>query len=135
MEPRCFTWYLLTLMLNGPWMKLQPEKHMVTRACTPQGQGPGSFHQVRWAAMLAEDEETLEQILEEWRSICCSPETRGSSRGCDVSPQLFKCCWQITLSCSPLAAAAAAAKLLQSCPTLCDPIDGSPPGSPIPWIL
>ena len=26
----------------------------------------------------------------------------------------------------------AAAKSLQSCPTLCDPIDGSPPGSPIP---
>ena len=32
--------------------------------------------------------------------------------------------------------AAAAAKLLQSCPTLCDPIDSSsPPGSPIPGIL
>ena len=31
--------------------------------------------------------------------------------------------------------AAAAAKLLQSCPTLCDPIDGSPPGSPVPEIL
>ena len=30
---------------------------------------------------------------------------------------------------------AAAAKLLQSCPTLCDPIEGSPPGSPIPGIL
>ena len=30
---------------------------------------------------------------------------------------------------------AAAAKLLQSCPTLCDPIDGSPPGSPDPGIL
>ena len=28
--------------------------------------------------------------------------------------------------------AAAAAKSLQSCPTLCDPIDGSPPGSPVP---
>ena len=28
-----------------------------------------------------------------------------------------------------------AAKSLQSCPTLCDPIDGSPPGSPIPGIL
>ena len=28
--------------------------------------------------------------------------------------------------------AAAAAKLLQSCPTLCDPIDGSPPGSTVP---
>jgi len=33
------------------------------------------------------------------------------------------------------AAAAAAAKSLQPCPTLCDPIDGSPPGSPIPGIL
>ena len=32
-------------------------------------------------------------------------------------------------------AAAAAAKSLQSCPTLCDPIDGSPPGSPVPAIL
>ena len=30
---------------------------------------------------------------------------------------------------------AAAAKSLQSCPTLCDPIDGSPPGSPVPVIL
>ena len=33
------------------------------------------------------------------------------------------------------AAAATAAKSLQSCPTLCDPIDGSPPGSPVPEIL
>ena len=32
-------------------------------------------------------------------------------------------------------AAAAAAKSLQSCPTLCDPIDGNPPGSSIPGIL
>ena len=32
-------------------------------------------------------------------------------------------------------AAAAAAKLLQLCPTLCDPIDSSPPGSPVPGIL
>ena len=30
---------------------------------------------------------------------------------------------------------AAAAKSRQSCPTLCDPIDGSPPGSPVPGIL
>ena len=34
-----------------------------------------------------------------------------------------------------LAAAAAAAKSLQSCPTLCDPIDGNAPGSSIPGIL
>ena len=43
---------------------------------------------------------------------------------------------QIALrDCSKEATAAATAKLLQSCPTLCDPIDGSPPGSPIPGIL
>ena len=34
-----------------------------------------------------------------------------------------------------LIAAAAAAKLLQSCPTLCDPTDSSPPGYPVPGIL
>ena len=32
-------------------------------------------------------------------------------------------------------AAAAVAKSLQSCLTLCDPIDGNPPGSPVPGIL
>ena len=32
-------------------------------------------------------------------------------------------------------AAAAAARSLQSCPTLCDPIDSSPPGSTVPGIL
>ena len=35
----------------------------------------------------------------------------------------------------PYLIAAAAAKSLQSCPTLCNPIDGSPPGSPVPGIL
>ena len=34
-----------------------------------------------------------------------------------------------------LSEVAAAAKLLQSCLTLCDPTDGSPPGSPVPGIL
>ena len=41
-------------------------------------------------------------------------------------------------SCIPVeaaAAAAVAAKSLQSYPTLCDPTDGSPPGSPVPGIL
>ena len=38
-------------------------------------------------------------------------------------------------SCLIFTAAAATAKSLQLCPTLCDPIDGSPPGSPIPGIL
>ena len=39
--------------------------------------------------------------------------------------------WPLELSLSP----AAAAKSPQSRPTLCDPIDGSPPGSPVPGIL
>ena len=43
---------------------------------------------------------------------------RETRRGCQLSP-----------------AAAAAAKSLQSCPTLCDPMDSSPPGSPVPGIL
>ena len=40
-----------------------------------------------------------------------------------------------SLSAPTASEAAAAAKSLQSCPTLCDPIDSSPPGSPIPGIL
>ena len=39
------------------------------------------------------------------------------------------------VACITFSAAAATAKSLQSCPTLCDPIDGGPPGSPIPGIL
>ena len=35
----------------------------------------------------------------------------------------------------PYETAAAAAKSLQACPTPCDPVDGSPPGSPVPGIL
>ena len=58
--------------------------------------------------------------------------TSGSSQ--------FTHCWSLawrTLSITLLAcvATATAAKSLQSCPTLCDPIDGSPTGSPVPGIL
>ena len=41
--------------------------------------------------------------------------------------------WQVPEAAA--AAAAAAAKSPQSCPTLCDPIEGSPPGSAVPGIL
>ena len=43
--------------------------------------------------------------------------------------------WVTFLSSFTYRDAAAAAESLQSYPTLCDPIDGSPPGSPIPEIL
>ena len=49
---------------------------------------------------------------------------------------IFKPCLQLlTESGVKRDAAAAAAKLLQSCPTLCNPINSSPPGSPVPGIL
>ena len=55
---------------------------------------------------------------------------------------IFQCCaslHQLSIltqrKVTNLVTAAAAAKSLQSCPTLCDSIDGSPPGSPIPGIL
>ena len=46
---------------------------------------------------------------------------------------IIYCVKELDFDCS--AAAAAAAKLLQSCPTLCDPIDSSPPGFTVPGIL
>ena len=42
---------------------------------------------------------------------------------------------KLSLGVQSLAAAAAAAKSLQSCPTLCNPMDSSPPGSPVPGII
>ena len=47
--------------------------------------------------------------------------------------QMYACGWLMLMYQHNAAAAAAAS--LQSCPTLCDPIDGSPPGSPVPGIL
>ena len=43
--------------------------------------------------------------------------------------------YQIAGASHPVVTAATAAKSLQSCPTLCHPIDGNPPGSPVPGIL
>ena len=51
------------------------------------------------------------------------------------SPLLSSFYLYFSRNCFSSRAAPAAAKSLQSCPTLCDPIDGSPPGSPIPGIL
>ena len=48
---------------------------------------------------------------------------------------LLDICMSLEKCLSRHSVATAAAKLLQSCPTLCDPIDGSPPGSPVPGIL
>ena len=59
-----------------------------------------------------------------------------------IKKELANCCKALLINLSRsssltqnIIASTAAAKSLQSCPTLCDPIDGSPPGSPIPGIL
>ena len=49
--------------------------------------------------------------------------------------QLFVTPWTVARKASLSMGFSAAAASLQSCPTLCDPIDGSPPGSPVPGIL
>ena len=54
----------------------------------------------------------------------------GATSWVEISAQPF-----LTLWCCSLNPAAAAAKSLQSCLTLCNPIDGSPPASPVPGIL
>ena len=54
-----------------------------------------------------------------------------SAQGCKESDMTER----LSTVAAAAAAAAAAAKSLQLCPTLCDPIDGSPPGSPFPGIL
>ena len=57
----------------------------------------------------------------------------GETMEGDCSPKMIAP-WKKSYD-QPAAAAGAATKLLQSCLTLCDPIDSSPPGSPVPGIL
>ena len=58
-----------------------------------------------------------------------------SPSNCSRDKALLYTSIQYSKTDSPVSLAAAATKSLQSCPTLCDPIDRSPPGSPIPGIL
>ena len=63
-----------------------------------------------------------------WGRSCltlCIAQTKFWNKDIEIDPNL----------CLYSNAAAAAAESLQSCPTLWDPIDGSPPGSPVPGIL
>ena len=62
-----------------------------------------------------------------------SVEQRASSSGhqCTLAAMRLR----VLGLCKTAAPGAAVAKSLQSCPTLCDPINGSPPGFPVPGIL
>ena len=83
--------------------------------------------------------QTLSKIF--WRQDFCSsaspfmtPKVEVSGSWGRISNNNILGQWEI-FGAPSIIFAAAAAKSLQSCPTLCDPIDGSPPGSPIPGIL
>ena len=77
------------------------------------------------------------------QQLVLTPDRRGSRLGAHpASPSTHRCgplpggsSAARTLGHRGAADSAAAAKSLQSCPTLCDPIDGSPPGSSVPGIL
>ena len=76
--------------------------------------------------------------LQEGRAPPLRPEVQddwgGALVACPLNLSEFSLLLRLILS-TNTATAAAAAKSLQSCPTLCDLIDGSPPGSPVPGIL
>ena len=76
---------------------------------------PGSLLSVGW-----------HRVGHDWSNLACT------SLHALQSPSLW---FQLYSTPPKAAAAAAAAKSLQSCPTLGEPIDGSPPGSPVPGIL
>ena len=97
-----------------------------------------------WTSPDGQDRNQIDCILcsQRWRSSIQSTETRpGTDCGSDHELLITK--FRIKLkkvgkTARPFryaVAATAAAKSIQSCLTLCDPIDGSPPGSPIPGIL
>ena len=65
------------------------------------------------------------------KKLCSSLWTKYCRESHNYLGKFFDC----VLYTSKSNSAAAAAKLLQSCPTLWDPTDGSPPGSPVPGIL
>ena len=73
------------------------------------------------------------QGLFQWLPERCQQLTAKGGKAHSVYANINQGCPRTSVS--PTYAAAAAAKSFQSCPTLCYPIDGSPPGSPVPGIL
>ena len=70
-------------------------------------------------------------LLRETCWILCQLRNSGASAGCEEGREVREGRKMFYV----FPAAAAAAKSLQSCLTLCDPMDGSPSGSPVPGIL
>ena len=78
---------------------------------------------------LPRSKHPLTSWLQSPSAVILEPPKIKSDTVSTVSPSISLECHKYLLQ------EAAIAKSLQSCPTLCDPIDGSPPGSPVPEIL
>ena len=85
------------------------------------GRNVNNLRYVDDTTLMAESEEEL-------KSFMMRVKEESEKVGLNTSVQKTK-----IMASDPIAAAAA--KSLQSCPTLCDPIDSSPPGSPVSGIL
>ena len=139
MEADYFTilwWFLPCIDMNQPWV------YMCSPSWTPV---PPPSHPISQGLPSAPALSTLSHASNlDWRSVshmviymfqCYSFKSSHprllpqNPKGCSLQLCLF-CCLAYRVI-----VAAAAAKSLQSCPTLCEPVDGSPPGSPVPGIL
>ena len=116
-----------------PWgssrcVSLPPEPSLILQSTC-------SWMQVRWLCPGHDCSNSEESGIWEWRKCM------GTSVLCTLMFYKVSGCWQSSvikwkyMPVVHILAAAAAAKSLQSCLTLCDPIDSSPPGSPIPGTL
>ena len=119
------------------------EKEMATHSSVPAWRIPGTgepggppsmgSHRVGhdWSDLAAAAADPVITLTQCWccRSRGTAPEPSSGWQGWGLDLQHQHCVRVLTGS------AAAAAKSLQSCPTLCDPIDGGPPGSPVPGLL
>ena len=120
------------------------EKGMATHPSIPAWESPWTEEPGGLQSMGCKSQTGLSDSGTTSSSKNCSPYTRSriwhlschlSSCHSETCITLFSEHLFIHLSASLHMPAAAAAESLQLCPTLCDPVDGSPPGSPVPGIL
>ena len=125
-------WLRMHLPMQGKWVQsLVPEDAICYTATKPESHNYWSPHML-WSPRSAAREAHIPQLesrpcLPQLEKACMQQWKPSAAR----NNKFFKIIIYMLLQWHPTAAAA---KLLQSCPTLCDPIDGSPPGSPVPGI-
>ena len=116
------------IWLGGKITDMVSEFSFKPRFCTSQSCGEAK----NFGTSALRNIEYVSQLLNYCLTAPKSPfYTLLSDAGDGTLQTTFLLCQRLTTA----PAAAAAAKSLQSCLTLCDPIDGSPPGSPVPGIL